>query len=143
MPQFTPKDPRQIAADGLLPKGDYDFTVRKADPAISKAGNEMLKLTLTIFCGERTTTIFDYLVFSDGGMSKLFGFCQATGLEEKYHKGEISAHDCEGRSGKCYVKTDDKDADFEPKNAIARYCKPKSSPTTPEAAPLHDEDVPF
>jgi hypothetical protein len=144
MPTFHPEDPRKLATQGLLLPGEYDFEVLSADPGISKAKNEMLKLKLSIFHGERKVSLYDYLVFSENGMSKLYGFCLATGLEEKYQKGEINANDVIRRCGKVFIKIDDKDPEYEPKNAVGRYVKPKVKkevvePTKPDV----DPDIPF
>jgi len=144
MPTFTPEDPRKLAAIGLLLPGEYDFEVIGAENARSKAGNEMLKVKLTIFNGDRKSTLFDYLVFSENGMNKVYGFCLATGIEEKYHNGELNVNDVLNRCGKVFVKIDDKDPDYEPKNAVGRYVKPKIKRETIEPSkPEGDSDIPF
>jgi hypothetical protein len=146
MPTFQPKDPRDLALQNLLPKGEYDFEVKLAKDAISKSsGREMIELRLAVFSGDRQFWVTDYLVFSEGGMSKIFGFCQATGIEAKYQAGKIAVHDVQGLCGKVIIKIDDSSPEFEPKNAVARYKKPSAPKPVAAPAALRPEDdhIPF
>lgn len=152
--QFTPKTKSELVAKNLLPKGWYDFEVMAATDKVSKAGNEMIEAKLRVFDpsgGEKH--IFDYLM--EAVPEKLFDFCEAVGLAEKYHAGTLTAADCVHRAAKVKIAIDDKNEDFPPKNVARGYAAPSElipssaappSPTAAKAAPPaapDDDDIPF
>jgi hypothetical protein len=143
--QFQPKTKNELAADGLLPKGWYDFEVMSAEDAVSKkSGNEMIKLKLRVFRpagGEKH--VYDYLI--ESAPTHLFEFCEATGLEAKYHAGTLKAEDCELKAAKVKIGIDDKNEAYAPKNVAKNYAHPKSlTKETSSAAPAPDDDeIPF
>ena|ERR1700760_544354 len=145
MANFNPCDPNKMSLDWLLPKGEYDFKVGKAEETFSKnSGAEMLKLKLSVFHGDRTVTLFDYILFTEKHMPKLYSFCQSIGIEDKYHSGSVTPFDVEGRSGKVIIKIDDKDEQYEPKNAVARYKKSSQLSEIPSPSKANeDDDIPF
>lgn len=157
--KFNPKSADEIAEDGLLPDGDYDFTVQSADEAVSKAGNEMIKVALKVFDGTGGGQIvYDYLVSSDGGLRKIRGFAVACGILADYEAGRFEATGIVGQSGRVKIKRDNNPG-YEPKNAVAYYLDPTkqangfTSPITRRAAtPVRqmepaggqiDDEIPF
>lgn len=150
MPSFNPTDPKEFAQ--LLPEGDYNFEVKKAEEGIGKqSGEPYLKLSLVIFHGDREVSITDFLSFGPKSHKKLWGFCQSTGTEQSYHKGQINSQSVEGLSGRLYLGIQPQDPPYEPKNAVAYYKRPKREdkgplPAKPQDAlkPADDSDqVPF
>jgi hypothetical protein len=149
--KFTPKSEEEISAANLLAGGDYDFEIAKAEEAESKAGNEMIALTLHIEGEEgRRHTVFDYLVGADSSMFKVRGFAESVGLLQEYNKGEMPADILPGRTGRCQIGIDDKNKAYAPKNVVRAYHKPASSGNgamPPKAAaatrPPIDDDIPF
>lgn len=106
---------------GLLPAGEYSFTVMHAENATSKKGNQMIKLSLEIYDNNGLARyVTDYLM--EALAYKLRHFCDTTGLEEKYQQGQFDASDCIGKSGQCKLKVE-KTEDYAPKNAVQDYVK--------------------
>lgn len=128
--RFEPKSADEIAESGLMPDGDYDFTVSGAEDAISKSsGNEMMVLDVKVFDGDGgSRTVRDYLVSSEKGIRKIRSFAVAVGMLAEYEAGQMDAPDLAGRSGRCKVKTD-KSEGYEPKNAVAYYMDPAKQKT--------------
>lgn len=147
--RFTPKTEKEIAEENLLPKGEYDYEVTEAADTKSKAGNEMIALKLRIYHGEGGGRIVnDYLMEAMPG--KLRNFCAQHALLDRYESGTLNAADCEGRSGRVFIKIEkDKSGQYADKNAVAGYPAPKAGEAQREAAPagggfsVTDDDVPF
>lgn len=131
--QFAPKTDKELAEALLWPKGEYDFEVLEAVDAVSKSGNDMIKLKLCCFFGEKQKQVTDYLLASME--HRLKHFCDAAGLAEVYAKGELSAELCKGRTGKVKLKVEEQPG-YNPKMAVADYVKPAEGATVP------GEDVP-
>lgn len=150
MPNFKPTDPRDFAQ--LLKEGEYLFEVKKAEDGVGKqSGDAYLKLSLAVFHDDKETIITDYLSFGPKSHKKLWGFCQSTGTENCYHKGEINCSSVEGLSGRLHLCVQEQEG-FEPKNAVAYYKRPKkvdSARPLPklEQKPLNQpdemDDIPF
>ena len=149
--EFTPKTEEEIKAANLLEAGDYDFDVLVAEDAISSKGNEMIKVNLGIYTGDKVRgRIFDYLMPSME--AKLRHFCDTVGLLKEYESGSLSANMCEGRSGKCrIIIQEDKAGKYDPKNTIKDYICRSAKPLGVNKqenkvdGKIHniDEDIPF
>lgn len=88
-----------------LPKGVYSFEVIFAEDKISKAGKEMIELTLRIWASDGTMhEIRDWL--TTGFLSKLKHFCYVTGLEEQYEAGTLTAGPCMYKTGMVMLDID-------------------------------------
>ena len=145
--KFAPKSEEEVSAGNLLPKGEYDFEVAAADDATSKAGNEMIKLTVKVFAPDGSYIIvFDYLLESVA--YKLRHAALSCGLGAAYEAGNLAGQDFEGRAGRCKVKVD-KQEGYADKNAITDYIVPKASivpiatQTLQTTAVEIDDDIPF
>ena len=149
--KFAPKSSEELALDGLFPAGKYPFEVIKSEDAVSKSGNEMVKLSLKVYGqGERVTTVFEYLMASN--QQRLSQFCTFTGLAAKYEAGELEASDCEGRQGWVCVKIQPAKDGYDPRNVVNYYC-PKPEGTVAGApagriavnsgALASDDEIPF
>lgn len=143
--RFTPKTENEIAAENLLAPGIYGFEIIEAKDEVSRAGNEMIKLTVHVFDDGQPVTIFDYLM--EKVAYKLRHAAEACGLLSDYEHGLLNAADFEGRTGRCKVVIQkDKSGQYPDKNGIADYLKADatSAPARPKApaADLNDE-IPF
>lgn len=149
--KFAPKSAEELALDGLFPAGKYPFEVIKSEDAVSKSGNEMVKLSLKVYGqGERVTTVFEYLMASN--QQRLSQFCTFTGLAAKYEAGELEASDCEGRQGWVCIKVQPAKDGYDPRNVVNYYCpKPEATMAGAPAARLlakandldSDQEIPF
>lgn len=142
--QFTPKSKNELAMDGLLPKGWYDFEVMAAEDAVSKkSGSEMIKLKLRVFRPEGGEKhVYDYLIESAPG--HLYEFCESTNLLDKYNAGTLKAEDCELKSGRVRIAVDDKNEAYPPKNVAKGYADPRTP--TKSASKVEgpdDDEIPF
>lgn len=135
---FNPKD-----ASTLIQDGEYDGEIALAEETHSKAGSEMLKLTVRVWAGSGgPRTVFDYVV-NPGGLWKLKQIASASGQMDKYEAGSMGAGDLNGVSVRVGVKTQkDKTGQFEDKNVIARYLAPAAGEGN-HGKPAADEEIPF
>ena len=101
--RFNPRSEQELAQMGLLPEGEYDYSVIEAKDSLSKAsGKEMVEMKIAVWDKEgREHVMFDYLIESMG--HKLRHFCEANNLLDKYTAGEIHANDCRGKQGKVFI----------------------------------------
>jgi hypothetical protein len=91
--KFAPKTELELDSMSLLEPGIYPFQVTSASNEISKSGNDMIKLTLTIWGKDGSMHfIFDYLL--EAMAYKLRHFCESTNLLSKYEAGELYPGDC-------------------------------------------------
>lgn len=141
----------QETSQRILPDGEYDFEVLKAEPQTSQAGNEMLKLMVRVFDGNgNKIQLFDYLVASDKAAWKIAQFCKATGMESKLDAdGELLADDVKGRTGVCRVVVDDDDQ-WGTRNQIGGYVVDTDAETDNQAdhkpvreMPPDNSEIPF
>jgi hypothetical protein len=122
--KFTPKTEEELAMDGLLPEGVYDFECIEAINKVSKSGNEMIELKLKVYDqsgGFRFVT--DFLL--EAFLPKLHSFCKATQTLKAYESGEFDAYDCQGTAGKVQIKIKPA-GDYPAKNEVKMYGEPKA-----------------
>lgn len=152
MPSFIPKSESDLNAERLLPKGEYDFEIGKAENKRFSTGSEGIALTVNIFTQDGAIRLVnDNLIFMESCMFKLSNFCKATGLYEHYKAGRLDAADCVGRNGRCKLDIEP-EGEYPAKNKVTSYVVPKdqrrpaparpSSPT-PATNPPDEDDVPF
>jgi hypothetical protein len=77
MPTYTQSTP--TAGYGTLDAGDYKVTVENAEDDMSKAGNDMIKLTLGIH--GRNNKLFERLVFTENAYWKIDQVLAALGFD--------------------------------------------------------------
>ncbi len=127
--QFQAKSEEQLKAELVMPEGEYDFEVIEAVDAVSKKGNDMITVKLKVYApdgGFRTVT--DYLM--EKMAWKLRHFCETAGLMDRYEAGNLTAQNCEGRSGRVLLqveperKSEDGSKTYPPKNSVGDYAKP-------------------
>lgn len=143
--RFEPKTEKEIAEAMLLPDGEYDFVVVKAEDTKSKkTGVDMIKVTIGVYQPDGTQRLItDYLMGSFP--RKLRRFAEGIGLLAQYEMGELHSEECEGRSGRCKVVIKHQD-DYDPKNEVKDYVVNRASKSKPAPAahlPTTEDDIPF
>lgn len=124
---FVPKSEEEIQTGILLPKGEYLFCVKAAEEAVSKRGNEMIKLSISTWDNDaKEYFLFDYLL--ESMPAKLKHFCDSVGLEDLYSKGSLSAKDCLNKEGALLIDIEGgqlkpEGGNYPPKNIIKDYVK--------------------
>lgn len=126
--KFKPKTEKELAEENMIAPGDYGFEVLNAVSKPSRAGNDMIELTLRVFVGESSRQLNDWLLESVA--YKLFHFCAYTGLQKEYSAGTLTAEDCLGKTGFLTVgiqkgkKKDDGSGDVWPdRNSVKDYIR--------------------
>lgn len=118
--RFTPVS-EEVAA-GCFPKGEYDAVVTKAEQKVSKKGNDMIELELTVYGpAGAEATVKDWILSNDTGAYKLQRFCKSSGQWDLYQAGEISADHCLNQNVTVKLGIQDDNADFPPRNKIVDY----------------------
>lgn len=148
---FKPMSDEELDAINLVPDGIYNFEVVKSTRKVSKSGNPMAELQLTIWDKEgRTHLIFDYLVFSDVNLNikKVSHFSKAVGLHDEYLKGCLP-EELERYSGTAEIGIQEEQPKptggfYARKNYVKEYlAKDKEKASTKKEEPFFDDDVPF
>jgi hypothetical protein len=141
----TPFDEKDLPKN-LLEKGEYDFEVTESADMVSRNGNEMIKLKIAVWVGEKVRCyLFDYLL--DALPAKLRHACDSFGLLDKYQSGNLKADDFYGRTGKGKIGIkSDSTGQYPDKNIISDYVcrgtKPLQQKNT-EQFSNDDSDMPF
>ena len=144
---FTPKSEEEIQSANLLQPGIYNFLVSKAEDTTSKSGNEMIKLTLTVWDNNgHEHIVFDYLL--EAIAYKVRHFSDATSLLDKYLSGCLNAEDCLGKSGHVSIIIQDGAAkgdgtNYPNRNAVKDYIKKENSPVVSNSEEFKDDEIPF
>lgn len=120
--QFTPRSEEECKrAFEPIPKGEYDFEVLESTNETSKNGNEMIKINIAIWQGEKVLCrVFDYLL--PKLEAKLRHACDSCGLLDRYQAGNIQAEDFVGRTGKVKIKIGKATEQYSAKNEVEDYC---------------------
>lgn len=146
---FTPKTEEEIGFQ-LLPAGIYPFVVHHAEDGRSKAGNDMITLTLGVSDGNGgTASVKDYLL--EKVEHRLRHFCVGTNLESVYLAGGLTPVACAGQQGYVRLKIEERtmgDGRIFKSNKVDDYIKKDEWPKAGQAAaaPAVEEevdDVPF
>ena len=119
--RFEPKSEKEISEANLMPAGIYNCEISAAEEQSSKAGNDMIKLTLTVWDQEgNERKVFDYLLEAIPG--KLRHCAEMCGLLDVYSRGELRADDLVGKAGqaKLGIKKD-KTGTYPDQNAVQDY----------------------
>jgi len=129
------------AMDGLLPEGQYEAVVKRAEEKVSKSGNPMIELIVT--CHGPTGgkyDVYDYLLSSDDWAWKVRHFCESAGLE--WAGGTLTDRDCVDRNIRVNLSIK-KQAGYADKNSVADYLpRPTFAVSSVNRAP-EDDDIPF
>lgn len=133
--------------NNVIPKGQYPFKVVKAEEKTSKAGNNMIALTLKV----KNVLINDFLMSSlESHREKIYNFCLATGLEEIYENEQLDDYQCHGKEGWASIKIE-KDNYGNDKNVVGWYIKKgkmeetlnNENLATQMQQSIEDDEIPF
>lgn len=144
--KVTPISEAEAADAGLWKRGLYDFEVLEAKERVSKNGNDMIEVNLKLYDTEgRSFRLFDYLVSSEGMAFKVRHFSSSIGLLAQYEAGELAAHDCTGKAGRCQVGIQKAKDGYPAKNIVTDYLpqivgQPLIASKAPEDM---DDEIPF
>lgn len=109
---YTPKTEEQLAKEGLLPDGTYDFEITETEKGISKKGNEMWIIKQTFFDLEGNGRIIKtWITFGNNYGERMFRHLADTcGLIAQYDGGNLKHSDFVGKSGRADIiqRQDDK-----------------------------------
>lgn len=106
----------------LLEPGTYDFQVMEAKEAVSKAGNDMITMTLWVWNKNgKKFNVWDRLVATPKAAFRIKNFCKATGLESQYKNGTLTPDDCADTHGTCVIKIDPAQGEYKAKNVVDYY----------------------
>lgn len=148
---YKPKSEEQLAKEGLLEAGIYDFEVADTSDKPSKKGKAMYTLKLHVFDEEGSAkVVWDYIALgSNFGERKLRHAADACGLIETYNTGNLKPSDFQGKAGKVEISINDGNADYPlPKNAIKDYVKRAEQESVatvalPPVSSVDNDDIPF
>jgi VCBS repeat-containing protein len=156
--KFSPKTEDELRSMMIVHGGTYDFEVADAENAVSKKGNDMIALKLTVFTSDGTEQqVRDWLVGSDHPLqlAKLQAFCKATGLLEHYFSGTLDADLCKGLGGKLKIAITDS-PQYGQQRSVADYlgecpaslatpiaAGPTASQTARANNAIPDDEIPF
>ncbi len=123
--KFTPKTDKELAEERLLPEGQYGFEISGGVDKTSKAGNEMIELTVRVFKEDGTfLLVTDYLM--EVILYKVSHAAKVCGLEDKYNAGTLEAGDFIGKTGQLKLGIQkDKNGQYPDKNVVKDYVVPK------------------
>lgn len=144
----NPLSDKDLKQGDLIPKGIYNFQVINAEEAISKSGNDMIKLQIKIWMEDgRERIVFDYLL--EALEYKLGHFAEVTGLMDQYNSKLLTAHDCLNKTGSLKIGVQsDKNGIYPDKNAVIDYIsdldhKPSALNPLPKKENDLNDDLPF
>lgn len=120
---FTPKSKNELRESMMLPDGEYDFEVEKAEDGVSKKDNEMVALTLKVWdANGKVQFVRDWLMdINERAQLKMLNFCETTGTMEAYNAGRVDAIVCQGLVGRVLIGHQNSD-DYGPQNRVIDYC---------------------
>lgn len=133
-------DPEKESRRFAVKEGICSFLILNAEETKSKAGNQMIKLTVEITDKEgRYCIVFDYLVAN--AQWKIKNLCESIGEIETYESGEISADMLKNKYSECEVITEeDPSNQYPPKLKIKKYLKRDEDKSADAEI---DDDIPF
>jgi len=121
-----------------LTPGAAKFYVKEAKDCISKAGNEMITLTLQVTdCAGVTKVLWTNLVNTPNAIYKIEHFCEQVGLTKEFEAGELEDYMCLNKEGICILKLQ-KSAKYGEQTVINDFAKPDV-----KFEEFKDDDVPF
>ena len=124
--RFDPKSAAQIDEDGLFPDGIYDCEVIHAEDKESKAGNEMIELSIRVYHGEQSRVVKDWLL--EKVAYKLRHAAETFGCMKQYEAGNLTGDNLMGKSGKCKLKLEPIKDTFPAKNSVSDYVSGDAQP---------------
>lgn len=125
----------------LYAPGTYWFTVKNMEEAVSKAGNSMIKIEITVFFENGPLAIYDYLLGTKEASWKISQFCKSIGREGLYKMGNIEPVDILGQRGKCEIHYQENDG--KKYLRVKSYIIPEKNNETETVEEKLDDEIPF
>jgi|TARA_R100000084_G_scaffold104099_3_gene60464 hypothetical protein len=134
-------DPEKVEEKNYicLPKGEYEVRIDDVVQKQSKAGNDMLELSLTAFTDEgQKVRMFDYIV-NPSGLWKLKTICNNVGIA---FDGTLEEQLLVGKTLKAKVELRPASEKYPERNQVSAYIETpvEKSGTVPQPV---DDDIPF
>lgn len=140
--RISPQTEQQVMEAGLLPAGQYGFTINRAEEKISSKGNPMIALELEVYDVEgKSHGIKDWIM--EAVPYKLRHFAYAVGLGNRYEAGDLNAQELQGLSGECIIKVEPAEGNYSAKNSVKDYVKrvATGAPEKPAARTVQREEI--
>lgn len=140
---YIPKSEEQLAKEGLLSDGVYQFEVVETSNKPSKKGKAMFTLVLHVFGqDEDPHVIYDYITLgSNFGECKLRHAADACRLIPVYETGNLKSSDFQGKTGQVVIKQQEGTPEYpKPKNIVVDYIK-RPTVDTIETGALAPEEI--
>jgi len=133
--KYDPKDATE-GSFSCLPSGDYELEVLAVEEAVSKAGNDMLKLSLCAYGtdGEQVR-LFDYIV-NPASLWKLKSICRCCDIT---FDGTLDEQLLVGKRMKAKLRLRVATDKYPEKNEVVKYIEGVGS----KSVDLPDSEVPF
>ena len=104
----------------LLPEGEYEFEVIRANESTSSHGNDMMVLKLRAGSNGKTKVVTDYIVAKQ--IRKVRVVAKACGLLDLFESGEILAEHFIGRRGRVKLSVEKStNPEYPDRNVVDRY----------------------
>jgi len=142
--EYDPKDGEDKGFT-VLPSGDYEIEIKNVLEKVSKAGNDMLELSICVYGNDGVESkVFDYIV-NPATIYKLKSICRCVGFE---FEGTIDEQLLIGKRMLANVSVRPPKDGYAERNEIKRYLSgmtEASSTATSEdlAVTPSDDDIPF
>lgn len=118
--KYTAKTEKEIQEEKNMPEGEYSFEISGAEDYVSKAGNEMIKLTVRVFKPDGSFNLVDdYL--TEKMLYKILHLCEAVNMQEKYASGVLEPEDFIGKQGKLKLVIQEGKDGYSDRNSIKDY----------------------
>lgn len=135
----------------LLPEGEYDFEITDAEETVSRAGNDMIKISCKVDA-KIPRFINDYLVGSEKAFWKVKSLCASVGIDNMQPDMVLEPSDLIGKRGVCVIAIEqgEYDGNEYQRNTIDDYLvkdvpveKPKKQSRRRKPVEMPDDDIPF
>lgn len=134
-------DPEKVEEKNYicLPKGEYEVRIDDVVQKQSKAGNDMLELSLTAFTDEgQKVRMFDYIV-NPSGLWKLKTICNNVGIA---FDGTLEEQLLVGKTLKAKVELRPASEKYPERNQVSAYIETPVEKSGTVSQPV-DDDIPF
>jgi len=134
----------------LLAEGEYEFEITDAEEAVSRAGNEMIKISCKVDA-KIPRFINDYLVGSEKAFWKVKSLCCSVGIENMQPGMVLEPSDLVGKRGVCVIaiEQDEYDGNNFERNTINDYLVKDKPPVEKKQSrkrkpvDMPEDDIPF
>lgn len=133
---YKPASQKEVNEARLIPAGEYDFEIIKAEEKSSKEkGRPMLIVNHKVFVGDSFRFLNRMFMLDDDSFGSLRNLCECCDLLPQYESGKLERADFQGKAGRLKVKVGYDDYRGEDVNKITKYIVPKAESTTAQPGP--------